>query len=296
MDNEFNFPDAEWDLQLLDPDELDRQPVALEADDALLPGPVEPMTAGDTLPIPVPPAMAPCPVSDCPALNLHTELKHYKHWRYSHQQYFFRFKCPAPGCRRITRRPKELQSHLRSSHGTTAAEAVTLTFVDTKKFLNPAFIDPGVCATLPGYHEWLAKVDGGYGPITAATPEQQALLTRIFGNKWHGGGRATEAKEEDLAASIPKSQRCDAGCQTNPLPDPATSEPSKARDREWIQNIVKWKASHKRQQKWIQILRKQNADLEARLRASESSLEKALDKWRTTARRLHHLESTEKRQ
>ena len=28
-------------------------------------------------------------------------------------------------------------------------EAVTLTFVDTKEFLNPAFIDSGVCCRTP---------------------------------------------------------------------------------------------------------------------------------------------------
>ncbi len=67
-----------------------------------------------------------------PGVNLYTPLKRFRHWHYQHVAQHHWFCCAAHGCKKVTRKPKDIRCHMRKTHGLTAAEALILTFANEK--------------------------------------------------------------------------------------------------------------------------------------------------------------------
>ncbi len=112
----------------------------------------------------LPDGMSPCLVPGCPGVNLYTPLNRFRHWYYQHVAQHHQFRCAAPGCRKVTRKPKDIRCHMRKTRGLTAAKALILTFADEKAVPNPSYKDPGTCPAPPGYAQWLSEC---YPSLTA---------------------------------------------------------------------------------------------------------------------------------
>ncbi len=278
MENSLYLPEAEFDLELLDPKEIPPEltELSLEPGDALLPEEVSPPeTMAGTEDVAMPDGMAPCLVPGCPGVNLYTPLKRFRHWHYQHIAQHHRFRCAAPGCRKVTRKPKDIRCHMRKTHGLTAPEALTLTFADEKAVPNPSYKDPGTCPAPPGYAQWLKRVDGDLRPQSAATGQQRALITSVFDEERRS--REVTIPQPQASGSPAKLQHCHAGCQTIPMKTSST-----ARDKEWVQLIQQWKASNQWLQSRVQTLSREKAELKRKLSATEASLEKAVEQRRKT--------------
>ena len=261
------LPETDYDLQLLDPHDVEMEALeipelSLEADESLLPElpPAAMVEAKED--IPLPDGMAPCLVTGCPGVNLSTTLKRHRHWHHHHVPAHRRFRCSAPGCRKVTRQPKDIRSHMRAQHGLTVPEALTLTFWDDHVHTNPEYRDPGTCPAPPGYAQWVSRMGSKFHPRGAATESEKRLMASIFQN---GRRRETRPQPSPIPGSQDR-QPCHVGCQTPPT----------SRDREWAELIHKWKAANRKLKLQVKTLSQENVELQQRLRATEASLEKAV--------------------
>ncbi len=120
MESPWYLPEAEFDVQLVDTSDMELEALmvpelALEVDDNLLPAPPLIEASANPEEVLLPEAMAPCLVEGCTGVNLRSELRRFQHWHYRC------FRCPAPSCRKVTRKPRDIQGHMRKVYGLTTA-------------------------------------------------------------------------------------------------------------------------------------------------------------------------------
>ncbi len=167
MESPRYLPEAEFDVQLVDPSEAELEALmvpelGLKVDDDLLPAPPLAEASPDPEEVSLPKTMAPCLVEGCTGVNLRSELRRFQHWHYRHVPGHHRFWCPASSCRKVTRKPRDIRGHMRKAHGLATPETLSLTFIDRKISPNPQYKDPGPCPA----PTWVYPMDktGGWQP------------------------------------------------------------------------------------------------------------------------------------